>query len=140
MTTLPHLASRVFNTPLMVDSRKRAAILAALAPRMGIEPPAVEAALLAEQRSRKPYAIAGGVAVIEIAGSLVNRAYGLEPQSGRLAIRRAARDAGHETGLSGRVDLCPPHSRGRQGWHYGDARPADVPLRGPRYLHGRWTH
>ncbi len=82
MTTIPRIASRVFNTPLMIDSRKRAAILAALAPRLGIEPPVVDAALLAEERSRKPYAVAGEVAIIEVSGSLVNRASGLEAQSG----------------------------------------------------------
>jgi len=83
MTNLSHIASRVFNTPLMIDSKKLAAILAVLAPRLGVEPPAVEAALLSEQRSRKPYAITdAGVAVIEIAGSLVNRASGMDAQSG----------------------------------------------------------
>ena len=83
MTALPHIASRVFNTPLMIDSKKLAAILAVLAPRLGLEPPAVEAALLAEQRSRRPYAVTdAGIAVIEVSGSLVNRASGMEAQSG----------------------------------------------------------
>jgi signal peptide peptidase SppA len=83
MTNLPHIASRVFHTPLMIDSKKLAAILAVLAPRLGIEPPAVEAALLTEQPSRKPYAVTdAGVAVIEVSGSLVNRASGLDAQSG----------------------------------------------------------
>ena len=83
MTNLPHLASRVFHTPLMIDSKKLAAILSVLAPRLGIEPPAVEAVLLAEQRSRKPYAVTdAGVAVIEVSGSLVNRASGMDAQSG----------------------------------------------------------
>jgi signal peptide peptidase SppA len=83
MTNLPHIASRVFHTPLMIDSKKLAAILAVLAPRLGLEPPAVEAALLTEQRSRKPYAVTdAGVAVIEVSGSLVNRASGMEAQSG----------------------------------------------------------
>jgi len=83
MTNLTHIASRVFNTPLMIDSKKLAAILAVLAPRLGVDPPAVEAALLAEQRSRKPYAVTdAGVAIIEVAGSLVNRASGMDAQSG----------------------------------------------------------
>jgi len=83
MTNLSHIASRVFNTPLMIDSKKLAAILAALAPRMGLEPPAVDAALLAEQRSRKPYGVTdAGVTVIEVSGSLVNRASGMDAQSG----------------------------------------------------------
>lgn len=83
MTTLPLLAARVFNAPLMIDSKKLTAILAVLAPRLGVEPPGAEAALLAEQRSRKPYAVTdAGVAVIEVSGSLVNRASGMDAQSG----------------------------------------------------------
>ncbi len=83
MTNLPHIASRVFNTPLMIDSKKLAAILAVLAPRLGMEPPAVEAAMLAEQRSRKPYGVTdAGIAVIEVSGSVVNRASGMDAQSG----------------------------------------------------------
>jgi signal peptide peptidase SppA len=67
----------------MIDSKKLAAILAVLAPRLGLEPPAVEAALFSEQRSRKPYAVTdAGVAVIEVSGSLVNRASGMDAQSG----------------------------------------------------------
>jgi signal peptide peptidase SppA len=83
MTNLSHIASRMFNTPLMIGSKKLTAILAVLAPRLGVDPPAVDAALLAEQRSRKPYAVTdAGVAVIEVAGSLVNRASGMDAQSG----------------------------------------------------------
>ncbi len=83
MTNLPRIASRVFHTPLMIDSKKLAAILAVLAPRLGMEPPTVDAALLTEQRSRKPYAVTdAGVAVIEVSGSLVNRASGMDAQSG----------------------------------------------------------
>ena len=83
MTNLPHIASRVFHTPLMIDSKKLAAILAVLAPRLGLEPPAADAALLAEQRSRRPYAFTdAGIAVIEVSGSLVNRASGMDAQSG----------------------------------------------------------
>ena len=89
MTNLSHIASRVFNTPLMIDSKKLAAILAVLAPRLGVEPPAVEAALLTEQQSRKPYAVTdAGVAVIEVAGSLVNRASGMDAQSGLTAYEQ----------------------------------------------------
>jgi len=83
MSHFTHLASRVFNTPLMIDQKKLAAIMAVLAPRVGFDPPGVDAALLAEQRTRKPYAVTdAGVAVIEVSGTLVNRASGLEAQSG----------------------------------------------------------
>lgn len=78
-----HLASRLFNVPLLIDPRKLSAILAALAPRLGFEPPPVDAAFLAEQQLRKPYYLTdAGIAVIEISGSLVNRASGMEAQSG----------------------------------------------------------
>jgi signal peptide peptidase SppA len=83
MTNLPHIASRVFHTPLMIDSKKLAAILAVLAPRLGLEPPSVDAALLVEQRPRRPYAVTdAGIAVIEVSGSLVNRTSGMDAQSG----------------------------------------------------------
>lgn len=124
MTTLPHLASRVFNTPLMIAPRKRAAILAALGPRLGIEPPVVDAALLAEHRSRKPYAIAGGVAVIEIAGSLVNRAYGLEPQSGLTSYEQLGNevlDAATDPGVKGILLRLDSHGGEANGaWDVAD--------------------
>jgi signal peptide peptidase SppA len=83
MTTLPHIAARVFDTPLMIDATKLNAVLAALAPRLGVEPPAADIVLMAEHRSRKPYAVtSAGIAVIEASGSLVNRASGMDAQSG----------------------------------------------------------
>lgn len=81
----PHLASRIFNAPLLIEQRKLAAILTAIAPRFdaGAEPPPIEAAWLAEQRDRKPYAVTGdGVAVIDVSGTLVNRTTGMNAQSG----------------------------------------------------------
>jgi signal peptide peptidase SppA len=83
MKNFSHLAARVFNTPLMIDQQKLAVVLSALAPRLGVEPPMVDASLLAEQRSRRSYAVTeSGVAVIEVSGSLVNRASGMDAQSG----------------------------------------------------------
>lgn len=79
----PHLASRIFNAPLLIEPRKLAAILAALAPRFEIQPPPVDAAWMAEQRDRKPYAVTeDGIAVIDVSGTLVNRTSGMEAQSG----------------------------------------------------------
>ena len=105
MTKLAHLAGRVFNTPLMIDSKKLTAILAALAPRLGVDPPDVEAALLNEQRNRKPYAVTdAGVAVIEVAGSLVNRASGMEAQSGLTSYEQLGNeilDAATDPGVRG---------------------------------------
>ena len=105
MTNLSHLAGRVFNTPLMIDSKKLTAILAVLAPRLGVDPPDVEAALLNEQRNRKPYAVTDvGVAVIEVAGSLVNRASGMEAQSGLTSYEQLGNeilDAATDPGVKG---------------------------------------
>ena len=110
MTKLSHLAARVFNTPLMIDSKKLTAILAVLAPRLGVEPPDVEAALLNEQRNRKPYAVTdAGVAVIEVAGSLVNRASGMEAQSGLTSYEQLGNeilDAATDPGVKGILLRC----------------------------------
>ena len=110
MTKLSHLAARVFNTPLMIDSKKLTAILAALAPRLGVEPPDVEAALLNEQRNRKPYAVTdAGVAVIEVAGSLVNRASGMEAQSGLTSYEQLGNeilDAATDPSVTGLLLRC----------------------------------
>lgn len=39
MRMLPHVASRVLGTPLLIGQAKLEAILAVLGPRIGIEPP-----------------------------------------------------------------------------------------------------
>jgi len=88
MMHLHHIASRVFSTPLMIDRKKMDAILAVLAPRVGFEAPQVDAAAMTEQRSRKPYVVDGGVAVIDVSGSLVNRASGMDAMSGLTAYER----------------------------------------------------
>jgi signal peptide peptidase SppA len=82
---LPHLASRIFGTPLLVHRAKLDVILSALGPRLGIEhpiaadPPELLAAMPAA-RSTLPGAV--GIAVIPIHGTLVKRALGLEAASG----------------------------------------------------------
>ncbi len=87
----PHIAARLFNTPLLVAPDKARTILTALGPRFGIAPPvpgssspgiaaAVPGAVAA---SRKPYAVTDrGIAVISVAGTLVHRgAATVEPMS-----------------------------------------------------------
>jgi signal peptide peptidase SppA len=82
---LPHLASRIFGTPLLVHRAKLDVILSALGPRLGIEhpiaadPPELLAAMPAA-RSTLPGAV--GIAVIPIHGTLVKRTLGLEAASG----------------------------------------------------------
>ena len=77
---LPHLAARIFGTPLLVQRAKLDLILAALGPRLGaLDRPEVEAALPAP---RPAVPDAAGIAVIPIHGTLVKRTLGLEPSSG----------------------------------------------------------
>lgn len=83
MKNLSHLSTRIFDTPLMIEPRKLDVILHVLAPRLGIEAPEIDAALLEKQYSRKPYEVTSdGIAVINISGTLVNRSSGMDAFSG----------------------------------------------------------
>ncbi|MEW6415831.1 MAG: S49 family peptidase [Pseudomonadota bacterium] len=82
---LPHLASRIFGTPLLVHRAKLDVILSALGPRLGIDHPIPadapdRLAALPPARSTSPGAV--GIAVIPIHGTLVKRTLGLEAASG----------------------------------------------------------
>lgn len=99
------IAQRVFNTPLMVDPAKALAFLAGLGPRLigreisfdGLEAAAEDraAALPARaslfgddltrrqaQNGNQPFAVVDGIAVIEIAGTLVHRGAWIGKSSG----------------------------------------------------------
>ncbi len=84
MIFLPHLASRVFNAPLLIHRPKLDAILAVLGPRIGwagtSETQLRPAAVLASRPV--PPAPVSGIAVIPIHGTLVRRTLGLEAESG----------------------------------------------------------
>jgi signal peptide peptidase SppA len=83
MTHLPHLATRVFDTPLLIAPQKLEIILGVLAPHLGLEIPAPAAAAAADRPSRKPYEITpDGIAIIPIEGTLVHKSYGLDAFSG----------------------------------------------------------
>jgi capsid assembly protease len=84
MQSLPHLATRVFDTPLLIAPQKLDVILAVLAPRFGLDPPpATVAAASGEKPVRKPYEVTpDGIAVIPIEGTLVHKTYGLNAYSG----------------------------------------------------------
>ncbi len=83
MLHLPHLATRVFDTPLLIAPQKLEVILGALAPHFGLDIPAPVAALGTEHTERKPYEVTPeGIAVIPIEGTLVHKAYGLDALSG----------------------------------------------------------
>jgi signal peptide peptidase SppA len=96
----PHIASRVFDTPLLIEHSKLVAILQVLGPRLGFDAPAIETSAPAavdpgrqldmlvraekvERRDEGHY-VADGVAVIPIVGTLVQRADWLDAMSGMI--------------------------------------------------------
>jgi signal peptide peptidase SppA len=83
MTHLPHLATRVFDTPLLIAPQKLEIILGVLAPHLGLEIPAPVAAAGSGLPARKPYEVTpDGIAIIPIEGTLVHKSYGLDAFSG----------------------------------------------------------
>lgn len=89
---LPHLAQRLFNTPLAIHPRKAEVVMAALTDRFGIT--RIEASMMMEDddcydhgRARRTksdpgYDNVGGIAVIAIQGTLVQKLNSLRPYSG----------------------------------------------------------
>ncbi len=76
---LPHLASRLFGTPLLVHRAKLDVILAVMGERLGLAAPAVDLALpIPKPATASPT----GIAVIPVYGTLVKRSLGLEAASG----------------------------------------------------------
>ena len=96
MTMLPHIASRVLDTPLVICQAKLEAILAVIGPRIGIEAPApgmlgvsnreglpAPAVMDGAGRRRGAYLVTSeGIAVIPVFGTLVKRAGAIEAASG----------------------------------------------------------
>ncbi|WP_297529809.1 S49 family peptidase, partial [Thiohalobacter sp.] len=80
MNPLPHIAARLFNTPLLIHRAKLDAILAVLGPRVGW--PETESAAPVPAPRTPSAARQGDIAVIPIHGTLVRRALGLEAASG----------------------------------------------------------
>ena len=82
MTVLPHIASRVLDTPLVIGQAKLEAILAVIGPRIGIETPA-PAVMNGDGRRRGANLVTPeGIAVIPVFGTLVKRAGAVEAASG----------------------------------------------------------
>lgn len=76
MNHLPHIASRLFNVPLMIHPGKLSAIIAGLAPRLGVElsgtlPDAYT--VRAGQSGKGGYRVVDGIGVIDIFGALAHR-------------------------------------------------------------------
>ena len=76
---LPHLAARLFGTPLLVHRAKLDVILAVLGERLNLTAPAAD---LAIPVPRVTPAQPSGIAVIPIHGTLVKRVLGMEAASG----------------------------------------------------------
>ena len=82
MTMLPHIASRVLDTPLVIGQAKLEAILAVIGPRIGIEAPA-PAVMNGDTRRHGAYLVTPeGIAVIPVFGTLVKRAGAIDATSG----------------------------------------------------------
>ena len=76
---LPHLASRLFGTPLLVHRAKLDVILAVMGERLGLAAPVVDLALpIPKPTTASPT----GIAVIPVYGTLVKRSLGMEAASG----------------------------------------------------------
>lgn len=82
---MPHLASRIFGTPLCVSRPKLDAVLAALGPRLGVAAPATPVPAAAsgfEATERDAFDVRAGVATISVVGTLVARGGGVSAMSG----------------------------------------------------------
>lgn len=77
---LPHLAARLFGTPLLIHRAKLDVILAVLGSRVGVQPPAHLPDV--GRFTRMPPTASSPVAVLPIHGTLVRRTVGLEVESG----------------------------------------------------------
>ena len=85
---LPHLASRLLNTPLLLSRAKLDALLSVLGPRLDLSIPTTEGAAYAGTAPRRDYQILdGGVAIIPIYGTLVHRSSYISAASGLMTYQ-----------------------------------------------------
>lgn len=91
MTTLVHLASRLYGTPLLIARAKLDTILAVLGPRFGLMHTELAVPITVPTQS-EPMPSMPGIAVIPIHGTLVRRAVGLDAASGLTSYARIAAD------------------------------------------------
>lgn len=93
MTSLVHLASRLYGTPLLIARAKLDTILAVLGPRIGLAPTELALPVVVPTAAEaEPGPTAPGIAVIPIHGTLVRRAIGLDAASGLTSYTRIAAD------------------------------------------------
>ena len=102
---LPHLATRIFDTPLLIAPQKIEVILGALALRLGLEVPAPMVALASQAAARNSYQVTSdGIAIVPIEGTLVHKAYGLDAESGMRSyvdIQNEVEDAATDPAVKG---------------------------------------
>lgn len=91
MTSLVHLASRLYGTPLLIARAKLDTILAVLGPRIGLMHTELAVPITVPMQS-EPMPSMPGIAVIPIHGTLVRRALGLDAASGLTSYARIAAD------------------------------------------------
>ena len=91
MTSLVHLASRLYGTPLLIARSKLDTILAVLGPRIGLAPMELDLPAVAPTAS-DPAPTQPGIAIIPIHGTVVRRALGIDAMSGLTSYARIAAD------------------------------------------------
>jgi signal peptide peptidase SppA len=114
MKQLTHLATRVFETPLLVRPSKLAVILSVIGPRIGLQEGAIkiqgydgwdEEDDPIEKAERKPYCVTDdGIAVICVEGTLVKKAGWLDAMSGMTGydlLTVKLRDAVNDASIKG---------------------------------------
>lgn len=102
---LPHLASRLYGTPLLLARTKLDIILAVLGSRVGW--PESQTALALPQARASPQSLASsaaGIAVVPVHGSLVRRSMAMDAQSGMTSygdIASMLDEASRDPGVAG---------------------------------------
>ena len=91
MTSLVHLASRLYGTPLLIARAKLDTILAVLGPRIGLMHTELAVPITVPTQS-EPMPSMPGIAIIPIHGTLVRRALGLDAASGLTSYALIAAD------------------------------------------------
>lgn len=107
ITNLPHLAARIFDTPLLIQRQKLDVILAALGPRIGLmtaEPIPMDDIDDMPDMDETYDVTSEGIAVIQIQGTLVKKSGWLDAASGMTSyegIRQQCEDACADANVHG---------------------------------------
>lgn len=123
MNDLPHIVSRIFNVPLLIEPGKAQTILGVLEPRL------LDGAKLygpGDKQGKKEYFVTeDGIAVISIVGSLVNRGSWLDAMSGMASyasIQTEIEDAATDPAVKGIIlDMDSPGGEAAGTFDLADA-------------------